>query len=120
MKSYTINIDNYFTSEKDMLIERNQLIRKHNCGIYGYFDDTHKRKANINVDEYSNHIMTNSEFMKVTSQYKSLQDYDSDKFKADYLISNNQSLPIDLEQRLIITKKELIKAGIYKQEWFIN
>lgn len=64
--------------------------------------------------------MTNDEFIKISSQYKSLRDYDMDKLIADSLIWSDQVVPEDLANRLITTKKELIDTGIYKQEWFVN
>lgn len=52
------------------------------------------------------------EFLKISTHYKSINDYELDKAKASILITENKPIPADLYNRLLQTKEELEKANI--------
>ena len=51
-------------------------------------------------------------FLKISSEYTSLNDYENDKSEASIMITFNKEIPQDLYNRLLITKQELEQAGL--------
>lgn len=86
-------------SSEELAIERRQNELRRELGINYNWDDRV-------YDEYV------KLFLKVSTHYKSINDYELDKVKASILITENKPIPADLYNRLLKTKEELEKANI--------
>lgn len=96
MKYSVKNIQHISNTEMQLNMTQYELRRK--LGLISGFDH------NVSIDEKT--------FLKVSTLYKSLYEYEDDKLKAYSLISLNKDIPSELYKKLLQTKLELEQTGI--------
>ena len=66
----------------------------------------------LGIAEYYDQPTTTYINKYVPTVYKSIEEYESDKFNARMLIDLNKPIPKELERKLVTARKELEKHGI--------